>query len=88
MSLTNMHLYNVVSQAGAWTNRINGAYFWSTNLNSFKIEGTPLLGGGGNLDEKFHGDIAEFLLFKRILTAAERATVQTYLNRRYSLWIP
>ena len=33
----------------------------------------------------FHGDIAEFLLYRRALTDAERASVEIYLNTKYGL---
>jgi hypothetical protein len=32
------------------------------------------------------GRIGEFMIFGRILTSDERATVETYFNRRYSFW--
>ena len=36
----------------------------------------------------FDGDIAELLLYNRVLAGAERASVQSYLFQKYSSWLP
>ena len=69
---------NGVQQARITSNSV----FWPNSSNP------PLLGhngGSGNDSRYFDGDIAEVLVFDKVLTAAERATVQDYLVGRHQL---
>lgn len=81
ISLSQFHIYNVVSQAGEWTARFNGVVRYTTTNNSVAWAPTFYLGTDGDY---FDGDIAEVILFDRALSGDERNTVETYLNQKYS----
>ena len=78
--LTNFHLFNPLTRAGEWTARLNGAVKFTTATNQVGFPATPALGLGNN---RYEGDIAELLLFNRVLNANERQGVSSYLNERY-----
>jgi hypothetical protein len=86
--LDQYHLYNVYTRWGLWANRLNGRVF-GTAFNSTPVfRANPLLAyasgiSGGNF---FHGDIAEILLFSRVLSTAERDAVGGYLNGKYAFF--
>jgi len=81
-----LHLYNVTSQPGSWISRINGAVHYSTTANLVDFTATPLLGRNrpSNSPNHFEGDIAEVMLFDRVLTPGERGAAGLYLNSRHS----
>lgn len=43
------------------------------------------LGGAGAYSQKVIGDIAEYLMYSRVLTAGEMSTVTTYLRTKYNI---
>jgi len=55
-------------------------------LDEFVLGGRhySLSGGPPQVQGFFHGDIAEVLLYRRVLTAAEGALVQDYLKRKHT----
>jgi hypothetical protein len=81
-------LYNVVSQAGEWTSRINTTQHYTTATNTVGFTTAPLLGygnvGGGNY--YLDGDVAEALLYDSVLSGSNRASVENYLNGKYALY--
>jgi hypothetical protein len=80
--LTNFHLYNPLSRQGEWAIRLNGAMKYHNATNAIGLTATPALGlGAGGFD----GDIAEVLLFNRVLNSTERQGLGNYLNQRYQL---
>jgi hypothetical protein len=80
-TLTNAHLYNVSSQAGLWENRINGAPLARYTTNVVGFTSSPSIGFGPV--GAYTGDIAEIIVYDRVLTAAERDTLGQYLNARW-----
>ncbi len=66
---------------------INGsplAPFWMSQDIAHSTQ--PLrIGGSGSGTQSFGGDIAEVLLFDRVLTLSEQAAVEKYLSTRYNL---
>ena len=82
VALTNAHLFNVSAASGFWQARFNGqAVFASTN-NTVTFGNEHIIGLGSYY---FSGDIAEVLMFNRVLTGVERGEVEAYLNERYAL---
>lgn len=86
---TNWHQMNTTynSSTGAWAFRLDRANDNSgTNAqtmgSTFLVLGTDPCGGG---IRSFLGQIAEFILYNRVLSAGEITTVETYLNSRYAL---
>ena len=80
------HLYNVESQVGLWNSRVNGKTLYTTAANATVNWTTaPYLGQNANGGNRFDGDIAEVLLFNRVLSVAERETVGVYLTFKYGL---
>jgi hypothetical protein len=75
-------IYNVLSHSNAWAMRFNGALFHERRTNTVQFAAAPCLGRGAS---GFEGDIAEILLFDRVLTDAERDTVGAYLNSLYAV---
>jgi|GEM_PF-4304459 len=76
------NLYNPSSKAGDWKARFNGVVFYQTNSNVVAFRPDPVLGRGL---ATWGGDIAEIIIYDRVLTAQERETVSNYLNRKYAL---
>jgi hypothetical protein len=86
-TLTVPHLYNVASGPGEWFQNLNGQRYATAEreLNNVVFSSTPLLGAGINIGVFFPGDIAEVLVYSRVLTVAERAAVTAYLINKYNL---
>jgi hypothetical protein len=97
-SLTQYHVYNVDAATGEWTARINGNIIYSTTNNVFsRWEGAPvtlgesvLINGYGSewswsYSAFFNGEIAEVLMFNRVLAEPEREAVEMYLAGKYEL---
>ncbi|MDR0353471.1 MAG: fibronectin type III domain-containing protein, partial [Opitutaceae bacterium] len=82
--ITQWHVYNVSSKAGEWVARLNGAAQHRAATNTVYWPAAPLLGGNGS-NAFFDGGIAEVLVFDKVLSAAERATMQDYLVGRHRL---
>ncbi len=78
------HLYNVSSVSGEWTARLNGKLHYQDANTSVGFTTSPSIGQGGSA--YFAGDMAEVMLFNRVLSAEEREAVGSYLNQRYR-WI-
>ena len=93
MTLTNYHVYEVISQSNNWSAWINGVLQYSTTTNIVELD--SMLGIGDTvgtsgfaapLGNPFAGDIAEILIFNQGLTTAQRATVITnYLFSKYNI---
>ena len=83
-SLTQYHIYNVVSAVDVWANRINSGVVFATTNNTADYSGSFSLGSSSD-GTYFDGNIAEMVLFDRPLSVAERNTVFSYLANRYSI---
>ena len=85
ISLKTYHLYNVSSKAGSWTARQNGRAFYSSASNATGFRSDPVLGADYSDGYScFRGDVAEVMIYDRVLTDDERAAVQLYLYRKYN----
>jgi hypothetical protein len=86
VDLTKFNLYNVTASSGAWSVRFNGMMMYSTATNTVSFPAGPVLGGAdGNY---FDGDIAEVIVYNRMLNPLEREAVGTYIMSRYSFTPP
>ena len=83
--LTQFNLYNVSSKTNEFVVRLNGIDQYATNNNTVFFPSNPALGAGSYSLHRFGGDIAEMLVFNRVLTQAERERVQAYLGSKYLL---
>jgi hypothetical protein len=89
-SLTQYHLYQVGAANGSWMAWINGVLQLGSQVNTYGVLGVTSLNLGRDSypyygPSYFGGDIAELLIFNRMLTADERATAGTYLVSKYGL---
>jgi hypothetical protein len=82
-ALNQFNIYNVSSAASLWSARLNGTVLTQSPTNTVYFRSDPLL--GKNTNDYFLGDIAEFISFDRVLSAAERETVGEYLAQKYAL---
>jgi hypothetical protein len=90
--VSQFHLYNVSSKANSWNAWINGLNLLSSTNNSFAYTPSPVLGYSITCPYYcytyyFAGDIAEVLVYNRVLSSDERAAVGTYLNKRFAFVI-
>jgi hypothetical protein len=83
--LDQYRIFNVAGQDGYWATWINSQSLGTDN-NTFGISTNMILGGGTNA--YFDGDIAEVLIFNRVLTADERNTANNYLVNKYQYLTP
>lgn len=84
----NAYLDNNVPFANPWAFRLNRAADGSGTTGTTVIPPATGLGGNGcsaGALEMYSGQIAEFLLYNRVLSSTEITTVETYLNSRYGL---
>ena len=82
-SLYQYNLYNVSGSASGWACRLNGSVLYQSASNMFGFNSNPRL--GTNSSNYFNGEIAEVLIYKQVLSAAQRETVGRYLNLKYAL---
>jgi probable HAF family extracellular repeat protein len=82
-SLDQFHLYNVSAQTNDLEARVNGALQYQ-NLNNV-VQFWPDTPTIGQAYYYFAGDMAEVLMFNRVLSSAERDAVNGYLNSKYAL---
>lgn len=81
--LTQPHVYNASVTAEAVSSvRFNGMPLIERTAEAVVFTTTPLL-GNDVFNEYFKGDIAEVLVFDRVLTRVEREAVHTWLQNRY-----
>lgn len=78
------HLYNVSSKTNDWVARFNGLVHYRSTFNTPGFRSNVYL--GRNQDPwTFNGDIAEAIIFDRVLSAQEREAVGKYLTTKYAL---
>ncbi|MBL9191582.1 MAG: fibronectin type III domain-containing protein [Opitutaceae bacterium] len=75
----NYHLHNTSTAAGSIIKRLNGLIIWQRTGAPIAFSDAPILG------QAFAGDIAELMVFDRVLSANERETLGSYLTQRYAL---
>lgn len=81
--LSQAHLYDVFTNPSQWLSRINGRVYGSTDHPYPVFQANPTLGYSG-IGTYFNGDIAELLIFNRLLSLDERDAVGAYLNGKYA----
>lgn len=86
-SLTEWRLYNISINAAAYTIRLDGAVLYTTGAHtvSFFTQFFPTIGYGVANPYAFIGEIAEILIYPRVLTAGERTDVENYFATRFGL---
>lgn len=83
-SLANRVVYSVRSAPNAWSNYIDGVQHFTTGTNTVAFPAQTAIGGTGAVTA-IDGRIAEVIIFKRVLTSAERTRVHTYFTSRYGI---
>ncbi|MCX6934277.1 MAG: fibronectin type III domain-containing protein [Verrucomicrobia bacterium] len=84
-TFTSPHLLNTsISTSGDSTLRLHAAETITLTGQTVSFRTDPSL-GIDRYSEAFNGDIAEVLVFDRVLTPAERTVVQTYLATKYGI---
>ncbi len=71
-------IYNLSSKAGEWIARLDGGLFYTTATNDVDWTTTPSLGGMVASAIWLEGCIDEMVLFSRVLTSDERASMHSY----------
>jgi fibronectin type 3 domain-containing protein len=74
------HLYNISAKAGEWEARQNGLSFYRNTNPTLYFNMSEL---GAYSTTRFDGDIAEVLVYKRVLSPQERASIGRYLSQKY-----
>ncbi len=77
------HIYNVSAKANEWVARFDGLEEHREATNTVAFRSDPLLGRA--YVDNFAGDIAEVIVYDRVLSSAERRTTDTYLGSKYAL---
>ena len=78
------HIYDVYSRPGDWAARINGVVQYETNQTEVSFPNQPEIGGGSD-NADFYGEVAEVLVFNRVLAETERNAVGIYLAGKYGI---
>jgi len=81
--ITSFHVYNVGGDANSWFQNINGTQYCRTTSNTVGFRSNPTIGDGQGCG--FDGDLAEVLVYDRVLSVDERAQLLSYFNTKYSL---
>jgi hypothetical protein len=84
--LAQYHLYGISGANANWAAWINGVAQVYTNYNFYGTWSDSWnLGAGKGNASPFAGDVAEVLVFNRMLSAGERDTLDSYLAAKYGL---
>jgi len=75
-------VYNVSAGRGTWTARLNGHL---QHRESIGAVGFPTQNIYNYLGESFNGEIAEVIIYDRVLSNEERAGMDSYLAQRHQL---
>lgn len=88
LSLATAHVYNVSTAANDWRMRLSGDQRWRlpTNVVGWGTGEIPQL-GRGRFSFYFDGQIAEVIVYSRVLTRAERSRLHQYVTSRYGISI-
>jgi hypothetical protein len=86
-SLASYRVYNVSSKAGQWSARLDGVQIYQDGSNALPGQAVQaFLGRSASVPYSYlDGEIAEFMVFDRVLTEVERIAVQIELRRVYNL---
>jgi len=89
--LTEFNVYNVGGDASAWFLNFGGSSKYRRSGNTVGFREHPIIGRGDGFDGPgpgFDGDIVEVIIYDRVLSDADRATVNGYLESKYDLMLP
>jgi fibronectin type 3 domain-containing protein len=93
VSITQARIYNATSGSGEWTARLDHQSLFTTATNTVAVGSgspAPLLGANyvsGSPGNWFAGDIAEVIVYDRVLSGTERQQVEQQLAAKYGLSI-
>ncbi len=84
---SNAHVYSVSVQTNKMLQLWNGRMFngWDKLITGFTNNINPTVGLGVAGATDWSGDIAEVLIYKRVLSTNDRQTIYTYLSSRYNI---
>lgn len=82
------HFYNVSATSGAWIDRYNAHERTRRNEPTISFRANPRLGGNHGTNYPLKGDIAEIIVYDRVLSVSEREAVMYELSRRYEVLNP
>lgn len=77
-------LYEVVSSATEWTNRLDGAQLFTTGVNTVAYPGAGWRLGASRTIPFMKGKMAEFIIFPTKRTAPQLVQLYAYFEARYS----
>ena len=83
--VTSYHIYNVSAAGDQWVNRYNGGIIAQISSNTVAFRNNPTL--GYTPVHSFNGDLVEVVVYDRMLSAEERATVNGYLGSKYAFTV-
>ncbi len=81
----NWNLFQIKSKVNDWGAGFNGQFQASTTNNAVSFGGNNINYLGAHAGYIFRGDIAEVILFDRVLMADERDRVESYLALKYGV---
>jgi large repetitive protein len=84
-ALGSFHLYNVGGDESSWFQKLNRSPYSTASNENVSFPAYPELGYGISY---FYGDMAEILIYDRLLTPQERAATEDYLTNKYTLNAP
>ena len=84
VALDQAQIYNVAASATEWTARQNGLMVGRDAGGAVAFPSNPVLGRARSGGSSFQGDIAEVVVYDRVLTDAEREAVHVYLTMKYA----
>lgn len=85
-AVAQFHTYNIsITAGGLWVDRLNGLERVRRTGQAPSFRTNPLIGKRHNYGEYLKGDIAEILVYDRVLTDSERETVYYTLAQRYQV---
>lgn len=85
LPLDEWRVYNSSSTAGQFSARLNGGLIYQTFTNTVGFRASGFYVGQGHDGYNFLGDIAEIIVYNRVLSAAEREAITLYLAVKYAL---
>ena len=81
----NWNIFQIKAKVNEWGAGFNGQFQASTNNNAVSFGGNNINYLGAHAGYVFRGDIAEVILFDRVLTTDERDRVESYLALKYGV---
>jgi hypothetical protein len=84
-SLALPHIYEVISVAGEWTSKLDGAQLFTTATNAVAFQAAPRL--GGIAVSTWKGRIAEFIVFPGKLDTTHANAFRQDIGARYGITV-